>query len=494
MQNKIQLGWAATSITPDKPVFLNGQIYYRISRYVHDPITATALAISSGDDQAIFLSADMAGISDKIIDTVRKAVHGFGGIQGDKISFSATHSHNSSFLPNINEDMLSKFAAPGSLPELDIPPDLLDGNEALKFICSRFVMVIKDAWDARQEGAVSFASDYAAIGFNRRPQFHLGKGLVESKMYGVCSRNNFLRFEGTVDHTIDMLYTWDRKGRLTGVLVDVPCPSQVMELHHFISADYWGYTRSAIRKKLGNVFVLSICGAAGDQTPLDLIRISKDNEEELEAWNAQAGEVFRNLDMSQECEEIAARIADAVVRGMEKGQKNIESRPIFKHILRDIILPIRQVSEENYLEAAAMVKEICGEFSASRRMMGKDLVRLFEPLGIMERWELQQSGDTTTIHSNILRLGDTALCTNPFELFVEYGLRIRARSRARQVFILQLTNGQGGYLPTDAALEGGSYSSKPASTLVGPRGGDLLTETIIREINRFWDQKSTTSS
>jgi hypothetical protein len=308
-------------------------------------------------------------------------------------------------------------------------------------------------------------------------------------MYGVCSRNNFLRLEGPVDHTIDMLYTWDQNRTLTGVLVDVPCPSQVMELHHFISADYWGYARNAIRDRLGNVFVLSICGAAGDQNPLDLVRISKDNEKELDAWNAQAGEVFRNIDMCQECEDIACRIADAVVRGMGKGRKNIEGRPVFKHTIKDITLPIRQVSEKDYREAAAKVKEICGEFSASRRMTGKDLVRLFEPLGIMDRWDLQQRGDTTTIRSNILRLGDAALCTNPFELFVEYGLRIRARSRARQVFIFQLTNGRGGYLPTDAALAGGSYSSKPASTLVGPRGGDILTETIITEINNLWDQK-----
>ena len=26
---------------------------------------------------------------------------------------------------------------------------------------------------------------------------------------GDCSQDSFLRFEGTVDHTIDMIYTWD---------------------------------------------------------------------------------------------------------------------------------------------------------------------------------------------------------------------------------------------------------------------------------------------
>jgi len=43
-----KIGWASVSITPDMPVILCGQMYDRVSRYVHDPITATALAIDNG--------------------------------------------------------------------------------------------------------------------------------------------------------------------------------------------------------------------------------------------------------------------------------------------------------------------------------------------------------------------------------------------------------------------------------------------------------------
>jgi hypothetical protein len=306
-------------------------------------------------------------------------------------------------------------------------------------------------------------------------------------MYGTCSQDNFLRFEGTADHTVDMLYTWDTNRNLTGVLVDVPCPSQVHELHYYISADYWASARSAIREKLGNVFVLSICGAAGDQNPLDLVRLSKDNAEALAQWNAQAGAVFRNFDMGAECDDIGDRIAEAVKRGFKKAKKNIETRPVFKHTIKDITLPIRKVDEADYKEADARVKAIAGEFSPSHRMEGKDLVRLFEPMGIVDRWNFQQKTGSVTIRSNIVRLGSIVICTNPFELCVEYGMRIRARSKAGQVFNFQLTNGVAGYLPTDIAVAGGSYSSKPASTLIGPRGGDTLAETFIAEINKLWD-------
>jgi len=489
MQKKISIGWASVSITPDRPIYLYGQLYYRISKYVHDPITATALAISNDDEQLIFLSADMACMPLELIIDVRQALNGFEGIDSTKIVFSATHTHNSDFAGDPLRDQIVNLVGKECIPEMEIPANLLDGEEARYFIVEKFITVIKDAWTSRVPGGISFTQDYAVVGFNRRPQFDLGNGVTESKMYGDCSKDNFLRFEGSMDHTIDMLYTWDLERKLTGVLVDVPCPSQVMELHCFISADYWHYTRREICERFGSIYVLGVCGAAGDQNPLDLIRISKDNKNELVAWNAQAGEVFRNIDMGRECENIASRIADAVSRGYRNAINTIEMRPIFHHKIKAISLPIRMVTETDYKESEAKVESIIIEFSPQHRMQGKDLVRLFEPLGIVSRWKHQQQSQTIGIQSSIIRLGISVICTNPFELFVEYGMRIRARSKAKQTFIFQLTNGCEGYLPTKSALEGGSYSSKPASTLVGPEGGKILTETIIKEINQLWEQE-----
>lgn len=43
MNRQLQIGWAQTDITPDRPVYVIGQLYSWISSYVHDPITATCL-------------------------------------------------------------------------------------------------------------------------------------------------------------------------------------------------------------------------------------------------------------------------------------------------------------------------------------------------------------------------------------------------------------------------------------------------------------------
>ncbi|MCA9432059.1 MAG: hypothetical protein KC940_16220, partial [Candidatus Omnitrophica bacterium] len=56
------IGWASTEITPDRPVALVGQKHKRVSTRVRDPLTATALAIETkneqGDmiDQAVMVS------------------------------------------------------------------------------------------------------------------------------------------------------------------------------------------------------------------------------------------------------------------------------------------------------------------------------------------------------------------------------------------------------------------------------------------------------
>src|SRR5699024_8442342 len=167
----------------------------------------------------------------------------------------------------------------------DLPENLLQGEEFDDFLVNRLVQVASEAWNRRERGGISSATDYAAIAFNRRPVFERD-GKSETRMYGVCARSDFKRYEAGSDHSADMLYTWSPDGRLTGVAVCIPCPSQVFELHSFISADYWHYTRQALRETLGNVFVLPLCGAAGDQNPLDLTRISKYNARELEAWGA----------------------------------------------------------------------------------------------------------------------------------------------------------------------------------------------------------------
>jgi hypothetical protein len=98
----------------------------------------------------------------------------------------------------------------------------------------------------------------------------------------------------------------------------------------------------------------------------------------------------------------------------------------------------------------------------------------------VERY-LEQAQDpppTYEFELHVVRLGDVAICTNPFEMFTDYGIRIQARSDALQTFVVQLA-GPGTYLPTERAIRGGHYSAVVHSSVVGPDGGQQLVDRTV---------------
>ena len=98
---------------------------------------------------------------------------------------------------------------------------------------------------------------------------------------------------------------------------------------------------------------------------------------------------------------------------------------------------------------------------------------------------LNQDKDTLyRMELHVIRLGDVAFATNPFELYTDYGLRIIGRSKAKQTFLIQLCGDTAGYLPTEIALSGGGYSAM--ANHIGPAGGNVLVTETVNLINGMW--------
>ena len=232
---------------------------------------------------------------------------------------------------------------------------------------------------------------------------------------------------------------------------------------------------------------LPLCGAAGDQNPLDLVRISKDNKRELIVWNAQETEVDRSFDMLRECQQIGGRICDAVLRGYRQARNEIQTRPVFRTNCFEMDVPLRTVEKADVDAASARIEAVKAACPAGGRLTEAQMIRCFEDIGYLNRWKLQQETTRFTFPIFVFRIGAAAFATNPFELYVDYSYRMKARCKARQAFIIQLSsNAKGGYLPTQIAVDGGSYGSKPVSTMVGPEGGDELVEKTIAAMDALF--------
>jgi hypothetical protein len=56
---------------------------------------------------------------------------------------------------------------------------------------------------------------------------------------------------------------------------------------------------------------------------------------------------------------------------------------------------------------------------------------------VLKRYEKQKVNPDYETEIHVLRIGDAVICTNQFELFTDYGIRIQARSKALQTFVVQ---------------------------------------------------------
>ena len=109
----------------------------------------------------------------------------------------------------------------------------------------------------------------------------------------------------------------------------------------------------------------------------------------------------------------------------------------------------------------------------------------------LKRYAAQKENPNYPMELHVVRLGNVVFTTNRFEYFLDYGIRIKARSPAEQTFIIQLTadnDGVGTYLPTERATGGKGYGGGIYDNEVGPAGGQVLVEETVKALQDLWPE------
>ena len=454
-ENALRIGWAQGSITPDQPVNLFGMFNERISTHVEEPCTATALALEGADgEQAIWVSCDLVNASLDVVQDVRQLVAArIPGLDADKVLVSCTHTHNA---PNFRDDL---FPPP--------PPGAMTPQAYRAFFIELATEVAVRAWTSRSAGQVAPALGHAVLGWCRRVVYADGTG----QMYGDAQRDDFVRIEGPMDPGIELLFTYDGDGNPTGAVVSVACTSQTCMGQNFLSADFWGPTRRDLRAHFGDDFtVLAVTGAAGDQCPDDLIR-----------WGRREPRL-RGVEASIK---LARRLTQGVVEGHETGRRDMTFSPIFRHTHAVLDLPAYVMTADQVAHYEDVVASLTANGEPDQSSWdGGTLLRARRHL---ERHAAMGPDPVIPVDCNFLRIGDLAVATNPFELYLEYGQRIKARCPAAQTIAAQLTNDGLSYLPTRDALAHGHYSAMPSNIRVGPDGGDQLVARSIEHLKALFE-------
>ena len=498
--SKLMLGWAEESLVPEKKVPLAGQFYERISQYVYSPITATACALECGGQEAILVSVDIVSMQKFLIDEIRcRFAELCPEVDPEKLILFATHTHTAmevrpiakttagTGLSAINR-LLEEFFPAGKLYTAKTTEDdsVMSREEAGHWVAEQVALAAKRAWDNRREALYANEFGRAAVGMCRRVSYDDGS----AKMWGDTNTANFVAMEGGNDSGVELLYTFDPDRNLTGVWANIACPAQILEQRSFISADYWGEVKKILRSRLGeNIHVLGMCAAAGDQCPRDLIRWV-DPETPIDDPNVSRPNLLkRRADPSMYdisgCQRVGKRIANEILCVLEEITE-YHAEPIFCHETVRLNLPLRKATPAQHAEAVERIEHYVEKNRDKESFDYSDTAKLYVYAGTIKRFREQQLGEVVPIEYHVLRLGDICLTTNPFELFLDYGNRIRARSYARQTFIAQLCCDSLGYLPTEKAEKAGHYSAYISSGCVGHEGGDLLVRDTLARINAMF--------
>lgn len=448
------VGAAKTSITPNEPVALWGQLHTRISTGVESPVMASVVVLESREgekvlEQAALVTCDLVAIPDRVRDQTRAAVQKrLPDFPVHKIVLSATHTHTA---PVLIEGIY------------DIPKEGCMQVEAyIQFFAEQTATAIEQAWNSRQVAKVGWGLGQAAVGQNRRAVYEDGTAV----MYGKTDPKNFRMIEGFEDHDLNVLFFWDAKDKLIATAINVPCPAQEVEGNTSINADFWHPVRETLQAKYGpELVVLTWTGAAGDQAPHLMYRKA-------------AEERMRKLRGTSRLQEIARRIVRGWEEVLEAAQKDKQSGVVLRHEVESLILPRREVTTREWELAKASVEEYTRDKKNTLAWWHQQVV---------DRYERQQAGAVKPFEMelHVLRLGDIAIATNAFELFADFGIQIQSRSPALQTFVVQLS-GPGNYLPSQRAVNGGGYSAIVQSNEVGPEAGLVLVERTVERVQGMW--------
>ncbi len=471
--SQLKTGWAETDITPVGIVDLYGQYYQRVSKGIHSRLGATVMALESNGEQAVMISVDLTNFSIEFLNELRDNLKGkIPDIDTSKIIMNATHTHS----------------APGVSPGRSWWEASNEADKYKEFVIEKLSEAVVVAWNSKQSSGFANSSDFAVVGHNRRAVYENGV----AEMYGDVSREDFIGMEGNEDSSVETVFFFDENRTPVGAIVNLACPSQVMEATYYISSDFMGEARRLMKEKFGDGFhTLCQISAAGCQSPRDLVRTKDD-----ELWRERGVKV------------LGQRVFDSMLRALDKAEGEIQFDVPFVHSVKNILLPKRKASYKEYKEALRNIEELekilpfgeafaafCEEVRGNEQIPGRPgpydsklhhfvLIRNNE--AVVARYEEQKDEPDYEMELHALRIGNVVFVTNPFELFLDYGLQIKSRSNAEQVFVVQLACGSTAYLPTERAEEYGGYGALIINGIVGSDGGKKLVDETVCEIDKLF--------
>ncbi len=427
----MKVGTAWADITPSVPIDIVGQMVVRKGKYTHDPITVNAVVFEKDDTKVALVSCDLCYMGINVIDDVQTLCEKELGIPAASVIIACTHTHlapatRDTLYGDVNENFIKTY------------------KESVVDIVRR---ALKNAEDVDIYAGAGWIDQ---MGFNRRGITKAG----HAEMYYGSWEADFDRVEGPRDGQVGVLFARRPDGSIKAVVTSFSTHPNSMEGESFYSADLVGATRNFLRQNLGeDVGVVYLTGAAGDTAPSKL----DDNKNGEMPWRGEEGWKRSGLYLGSE---ILKTIA-GTIKPMPD--------PLLRLEQESVPIAIRPWPNLTWMSNDTLSDAFQDFYSLEK-----------------ERWpEVIRKESPMKVRINVLRIGDASICTNPGELFVDYGLQIKKSSPSNITLISELTDGNVGYVPTEEAFRHGGYETMPAeSSLLDEPAGGIIVQTTLNLLNK----------
>jgi Neutral/alkaline non-lysosomal ceramidase. len=424
-------GAAAIDITPERSLHLAGYPFVqRNSTGVHDPLLSSALYLSDGISQVLFIGNDVIYVPKELAARARKRIYAITGVPESNIMVSATHTHSG--------PSTVTFTA-GSHDALLPPPDKAFLHQLEEGIVNAAVAAFHSAMPALMGLSIA---DATGIGTNRHDP--LGPKDLEVPVLMVQSAAN--------------------RQPIGCMLIVNMHPTVLHEDSTLYSGDFPGCARRIIQEKFTDGCpVIYHIGAAGNQSPR---HVTKEN-----SFN--------------EAQRIGNILAQAVGRAIDQivysNEHPISTQQRFVDLPRRSF-PGREEAEA-HLNKTKEKLDWLKSMNKSRQEIRTAEVNWFgavETLHLAKLWSEHALDPvyTTCIPAEIqvFHIGPWTFVGWQGEIFIEYWLAIK--KQMKNTFLITLANGElQGYIVTPEAARLGVYEASNA--IFDHTGGEVLVNATL---------------